>query len=118
MRLKAMAAKRVELLEASIALRRKGKLEQEQTNVISDKGNAQMEVIRALFAEMRQAEHKLLQERQSESQRTYSFAQTTSLLTVSLGIINGRVVLLAALPEPGGPAASRSHDRPTARMAS
>ncbi len=86
-RLKAMAAKRVELLEASIALRRTGKLDQEQTNVISDKGNAEMEAIRTLFAEMRQAEHKLLQERQGESRGAYSFAQTTSLLTVCLGLL-------------------------------
>ena len=44
-----MAAKRIELLEAGIALRRKGKLEQEQTNVISEKGNAEMEAIRTLL---------------------------------------------------------------------
>jgi PAS domain S-box-containing protein len=85
-RLQGMTIARMKLLQEAIDVRRNG-ADGEAALIASRKGKAQMDAIRELIAEMERREHDLLQERQSQSRRTYVVAQTSALLTAALGLL-------------------------------
>jgi PAS domain S-box-containing protein len=84
-KLEAMIRTRLALLKRAIDLRRKS-ANQARAFAVGGKGKEQMDAIRALVAEMKGEEFRLLRDRQDRSKRAYQAAVATGLVTAAVGL--------------------------------